>query len=60
MLVTESKRTCEKDTVLLESVRSGTWLNMEGKGESSNVLSQGTRGPLNTKTFCTWGPKERE
>ena len=40
MLVVESERTYEKDTVLLESIRFGTWLNMESEGESSNVLSQ--------------------
>lgn len=46
MLAAEGKRSYEKDSVLLESIRFGTWLNMKDKGESSNVLSQGAREPL--------------
>lgn len=46
MLAVASKRSYEKETVLLEPVRSGAWLNMKGMGESSNVWSKQARGAL--------------
>lgn len=59
MLAAESKRSYEKDSVLLESMRFGTWLNMKDKGgEFQRVESGGQRTIIKTETFCTWGQGE--